>query len=336
MRSAAMIVCIMLWAACLYSAVTGSSTGWQMGSCLQHLCEATANLILLAQKNCSTSFHKFNAYAKEATHSLNMASAQKSAIKWHTLAVLGCLASWMLCHAVKVRLVALGGGEMTWQVILLPCLQCLYRGAWVLWLLRLNEFVNGLVDAFCRTCASNPEDVESAYIRWTRVTAFTGQITHHCQAVYVVMFVTALTGGIGPLLEIFLPSSLPSQNTSWVLPQLMASITACWLMTYIFGSAAEVSEKCRKAVSFVNYLQGCLPGQVRAELRWLVHYMERSDSGIFFGGSKLNLSWLSRLRYLIFSASVFLAARLQTLPEARKVQLLEQWSQFLRALAVWD
>lgn len=229
----------------------------------------------------------------------------------------------------------MGGGQMTWQVAALPCLQCLYRAAWVLWLLRLNEFVNELVDVFCRSYASSPEGVESAYVRWARVSAFTGQITEHCHAVYGLICVTALMGGVVPIMEIFMPSS-SSQGTDWMLPQLIASIVSLCLMTYVCGSTAMVSEKCKKAASFVNSLQGCLPGHARAEIRRLVGYMESSDSGIFFGGSKLDLRFHSKLRYATFSASVFLAVRLQTLPDAHKALLAEQWGRFLHALAVWE
>ena len=333
-RSAAVLVSIMQWAACLYPAATGGNTGWQMGSCLLHVSEATANLILLLQKTCSISFQEFNKYVKDAMQSQSMGQAPKSAIKRHILVITSCLASWMLCHVAKVRLVAMGGGQMTWQVAALPCLQCLYRAAWVLWLLRLNEFVNELVDAFCRSCASSPEDMDLAYIRWARVSAFTGQITQHCNAVYGVMGVTALMGGVAPIVEVFMSSSLSSQSTDWMPPQLIPSIMACWLMTYVFGSAAMVREKCKKAASLVNCLQGCLPGHARAEIGRLVSYMESSDSGIFFGGSRLDLPWYSRLRHLIFSA--FLAVRYQTIPEAHKAQLAEQWGRFLRALAVWE
>ena len=250
----------------------------------------------------------------------------------HPCDITSCLASWMLCHVAKVRLVAMGGGHMTWQVDALPCLQCLYRAAWVLWLLRLKEFVDELVDAFCRSCASSPEDVDLAYIRWARVSAFTGQITQHSNAVYGVMGVTALMGGVAPIVEVVMSSSLSSQSTDWMLPQLIGSIMAFWLMTYVFGSVAMVSEKCKKAACLVNCLQGCLPEQSRAEIRRLVGYMESSDSGIFFGGTKLDLSLYSKLRYVTFSASVVLAVRFQTLPEAHKSQLAEQWSRFLRAL----
>eukprot|EP00439_Symbiodinium_sp_Y106_P036769 s4893_g4.t1 len=314
-RSAAVLVCIMQWAVCLYTAVTGGNTGWQTGSCLPHVSEATANLILLLQQTCSISFQEFNAYVKEAMQCQTMGPAPKAAIKQHIL----------------VRLVAMGGGHMTWQVDALPCLQCLYRAAWVLWLLRLKEFVDELVDAFCRSCASSPEDVDLAYIRWARVSAFTGQITQHSNAVYGVMGVTALMGGVAPIVEVFMSSSLSSQSTDWMLPQLIGSIMAFWLMTYVFGSVAMVSEKCKKAACLVNCLQGCLPEQSRAEIRRLVGYMESSDSGIFFGGTKLDLSLYSKLRYVTFSASVVLAVRFQTLPEAHKSQLAEQWSRFLRA-----
>ena len=34
--------------------------------------------------------------------------------------------------------------------------------------------------------------------------------------------------------------------------------------------------------------------------------------------------------------SAFLAVRYQTIPEAHKAQLAEQWGRFLRALAVWE
>ncbi|CAE7832729.1 Rabgap1l [Symbiodinium sp. KB8] len=324
---------MVLWASCLYTTITGANTGWQMGSCLLHVLEATANLILLLQKASSISFKEFNAHVKNAMWSQNMGPARKSAIKWHILVITASLACWMICQVAKVRLVAMSGGQMTWEVVALPYLQCLYRAGWVLWLLRLNEFVNELVDAFCCSCASNPEDVDSAYIRWARISAFTGQITEHCQTAYGVMSVTALMGGVAPIAEIFMPSS--SQITDWMLPQLIASIVMICLTTYAWGSVAMVSEKSKKAASFVNSLQGCLAGHTRAEIRRLVGYMESSHSGIFFGGSKVDLGWYSRLRYVTFSASVFLAVRFQTLPEAHKALLAEQWGRFLHALAVW-
>ncbi|CAE7688232.1 unnamed protein product [Symbiodinium sp. CCMP2456] len=175
-------MCVLLFAACLYSAIARGSTGWQMG-CWLHVSEAAANLILLLQKACSSSFHEFNAHVKDAMQSQNMGPSPKSAIKRHILVITTCLACWMICHDANVRLVAMGDGQMTCQVAALPCLQCLYRAAWVLGLLRLNEFVNELVDAFCRSCASIPEGVDIAYIRWARVSAFTGQITEHCHTV---------------------------------------------------------------------------------------------------------------------------------------------------------
>ncbi|CAE7220695.1 unnamed protein product [Symbiodinium necroappetens] len=334
-RAAAVLMCIVLWASCLHTAITGGNTGWQMGSCLLHVSEATANLILLLQKSCSISFQEFKAHVKDAMRSQNMGPAQKSAIKWHILVITASLACWMICQVAKVRLVAMGGGQMTWEVVALPCLQCLYRAGWVLWLLRLNEFVNELVDAFCRGCASNPQGVDLAYIHWARISAFTGQITEHCQTVYGVMSVTALMGGVAPIAEIFMPTS-SLQSTDWMLPQLAASIVMICLTTYAWGSTAMVSEKSKKAASFVNSLQGCLPGDARAEIRWLVGYMASSDPGIFFGGSKVDLCWYSRLRYVTFSATIFLAVRFQTLPEAHKALLAEQWGRFLHALAVWE
>ncbi|OLQ09429.1 hypothetical protein AK812_SmicGene6959 [Symbiodinium microadriaticum] len=334
-RAAAVLMGMVLWAACLSTAITGGNTGWQMGSCLLHVAEATANLILLLQKSCSISFQEFNAHVKDAMRSQNMGPAQKSAVKWHILVITASLACWMICQVAKVRLVAMGAGQMTWEVVALPCLQCLYRAGWVLWLLRLNEFVNELVDAFCRSCASNPEGVDLAYIHWARISAFTGQITEHCQTVYGVMSVTALMGGVAPIAEIFMPTSSP-QSTDWMLPQPAASIVVICLTTYAWGSTAMVSHKSKKAACFVNSLQGCLPGDARAEIRWLVGYMASSDSGIFFGGSQVDLRWYSRLRYVTFSASVFLAVRFQALPEAHKALLAEQWGRFLHALAVWE
>ncbi|CAE7278035.1 unnamed protein product [Symbiodinium necroappetens] len=334
-RSASVMTCTVLWAACLYSAITRGSTGWERSSRWLHVSEATANLILLLLKACSVSFHEFNSHVKEAMQSQNMGPSPKSAIKRHILVIMACLTWWMIGHVAKVRLVAMSGGQMTWQVAVLPCLQWLYRAAWVLWLLRLNEFVNELVDAFCRSCASTPEGVDLAYIRWARISALVGQITRHCQTVYGVVCVTALTGGVAPIAEIFMPCS-SSQSIDWMLPQLTASIAAFWLMAYVVASAAALTEKCKKAASFVNSLQACLPGQGRAEIRRLVGYMESSESGIFFGGSKLDLSLYSKLRYLTFSASVCLAVRFQTLPEKHKDQLAEQWGRFLHALAVWE
>ncbi|CAE7808771.1 Rabgap1l [Symbiodinium necroappetens] len=334
-RVAAVLMGTVLWTACVYTMITGGNTGWQMGSCLLHVLEATANLILLLQKAFSSSFKELNAHVKDAMRSQNMGPAQKSAIKWHILVITASLACWMICHVAKVRLVAMGGGQMTWQVVALPCLQCLYRAGWVLWLLRLNEFVNELVDAFCRSCASNPEGVDLAYVHWARISAFTGQITEHCQKVYGVMSVTALMGGVAPIAEIFMPTSSP-QSTDWMLPQLIASVVVICLTTYAWGSAAMVSEKSKKAASLVNSLQGCLAGHARAEIRRLVGYMESSHSGIFFGGSKVDLRWYSRLRYVTFSASVFLAVRFQSLPEENQALLAEQWGRFLHALAVWD
>lgn len=330
-RAATVIMCVALWAACLYTSVTG---GWNMGGCLLLVFEATANLALLSRKSSSIRFQEFNAYVMEAMQSHNMGPLP--AMKWHLLVITACLAGWILCHVAKVRLVAWAGGEMTWQVVVLPCFQNLYRASWSLWLLRLNEFVNELADAFCRSCARSPEGVDSAYSHWACVCAFTGQMTQHCQVVYVIMFLTALMSGLAPIVEIFVSTSLSSQSEEWILPHLIASIIAFALMTYVFGCAAAMSEKCKKAASFVNYLQGCLCGQARAEIRWLVSYMESSDAGIFLGGSKLDLFWYSRFRYLAFSASVFLAVRFQTLPEAHKGQLAEQWGRFLRALALWD
>ena len=334
-RSASVMMCTVLWAACLYSAITRGSTGWERSSRWLHVAEATANLILLLLRACSVSFHEFNSHVKEAMQSQNMGPSPKSAIKRHILVIMACVTWWMICHVAKVRLVAMSGGQMTWQVAVLPCLQWLYRAAWVLWLLRLNEFVNELVDAFCRSCASTPEGVDLAYIRWARISALVGQITRHCQTVYGVVCVTALTGGVAPIAEIFMPCS-SSQSIDWMLPQLTASIAAFWLMAYVVASAAALTEKCKKAASFVNSLQACLPGQGRAEIRRLVGYMESSESGIFFGGSKLDLSLYSKLRYLTFSASVCLAVRFQTLPEKHKDQLAEQWGRFLHALAVWE
>ncbi|CAE7709488.1 unnamed protein product [Symbiodinium sp. CCMP2592] len=148
-RRVAVLMCMMQWAACVHTAVAGANTGWQMGSCLLHVSEATANLILLLQMTCSIRFHEFTAYMIEAMQCKSMVPAQQSAIKWHIFAILSCLVSWMFCHVAKFRLVAMGGGQMTWQVTALACLQCLYRAAWVLWVLHLSEFVNELVDAFC-------------------------------------------------------------------------------------------------------------------------------------------------------------------------------------------
>ena len=73
-----------------------------------------------------------------------------------------------------------------------------------------------------------------------------------------VMGVTALMGGVAPIVEVFMSSSLSSQSTDWMPPQVIPSIMACWLMTYVFGSAAMVRGKVQEGSFLGELLAGLL------------------------------------------------------------------------------
>ena len=175
-RYSAVLMGTMAWGACVFTASTATETGWQKGSCWFRVLEATAFMALLLGKSSSKSFQQLNAHVMKAMKSQSFGSAAHASIKCDVAVILACCASWLTCHFAKVRLVSMSGGQMTWQVYVLPCQQALYRASWALWLLRLNHLLKALVDTFCRSCAQFLTAVDATYTQWFGVTAFAGQI----------------------------------------------------------------------------------------------------------------------------------------------------------------
>ena len=102
---------------------------------------------------------------------------------------------------------------------------------------------------------------------------------------------TVLLGLFPPVAVILFPHSGEIATCSdWLMPQLVSCAIHAFLTVRLFASAVAVTEKCHRAVAFVNSLQGSLPSYARPEHWLLVTHMASTDAGIFIGGIKMTMS----------------------------------------------
>ncbi|CAE7219972.1 gba-4, partial [Symbiodinium natans] len=332
-RCGAVLVCSVAWALCVYAAATSHSTGLQRACSLMHVVEASLCTYLLLRGAWSNRLQELMDHVNKAVGSPASSSALAAEMKWQLATVTVCLLGWLVSYIAWVRL----GGMASWQACAASAFQALYRVSWALVLSFLNRSLLVLLDSHSRMFAMSPTDVDAAYERWTCIASFSGQITNESSLVYVLFLVMVLLGMFPPVAAIFFPDSgeIAGICSDWLMPQIVSNVVHAFLAGRMLASAVTVSEKCQKAVAFVNSLQGSLPAQARLENWLLVAHMARTDAGIFIGGVKMTMSWAGKVKSRAMSVLLLLALRFQTWPGSHVAELARQVDRFLHALLNW-
>ena len=84
-------------------------------------------------------------------------------MNWDLLPASVCLAVWILCHLLQVKLMP---KEQHSALLMVPWIPMVSRTAWALALLRLNRFLIGLLEQFGQLHPFQWEHIDLAFEPW--------------------------------------------------------------------------------------------------------------------------------------------------------------------------
>mmetsp|Transcript_66389 Transcript_66389/g.155607 ORF Transcript_66389/g.155607 Transcript_66389/m.155607 type:complete len:484 (-) Transcript_66389:203-1654(-) len=300
------------------------TTGYEKWSHTLYAMEAVAFFLLLATVCSSDAFRELmQERLPEMQRTLD--SRLQASLKLDLLPICVYLLIGLACF---VALSQLHPGSVFHSY---PISSAIQRVAWAFALLRLNRSMTILLDRFAVSYAEQPTDFQLAYKQWAYIAAFAGEISHWTGAVYLHLSTFALLGAFPLLAEVLMGLQ---DNGDWLLPHLIVNLTNCCLALHVLHRAAVVSHQKDSAVVSANSHQWALTWQQRHRQHLFVAYMGQSEVGMYVWGTRITNSLLAKLVPVLITGGSFAFARVLSLPQERKTELIEQCNHFLQALGV--